>query len=249
MTDTPINTIPITTVAALNAAIVTAAGETAPGTYKIVLGSVDIELTTALTAINLHAGVTLDIAGHGANLDGKNETTSASYNQRGLFVYSGAVTIENLSIINTSAKGGNAGSGGGGGAGLGGGLYVADDTGNKAAPGNVTLTNVLFAADSATGGSGGVSGGAGGGGGGGLGGNGRRGHGVRTGQHRRDIRSGACGHLGKPGGDGPDDHRPVLIGRDHRWQLWPDRDRDRQAVCRRGWRAVESGLPRRDRWS
>ena len=46
---------------------------------------------------------------------------------------------------NTVARGGNGGSpGGGGGAGLGGGLYVANDSQNGAAPGNVTLTDVIF---------------------------------------------------------------------------------------------------------
>ena len=60
--------------------------------------------------------------------------------QRGFFVYSGSVTLENLLIENTAAQGGaggGGGDGGGGGAGLGGGLFVA-------AGANVSLDNVSF---------------------------------------------------------------------------------------------------------
>src|SRR5882672_8658103 len=80
-------------------------------------------------AINQKAGVTLDIKGHGATIDGKNEATQQSYNQRGFFVYSGVVTLENMTIANTVAHGGDGGDGlggGGGGAGLGGGLFIAN---------------------------------------------------------------------------------------------------------------------------
>ncbi len=121
-------------------------------------------------AINILAGDTLTINGQGATLNGQ-----GSY--RGLFVYAGVVTIENLTIENAAAIGGAGGQGsfgGGGGAGLGGGLFVASR-------GAVTLDSVSFQADRATGGAGGagiggsVGSGVGAGGGGGLGGAGGKG--------------------------------------------------------------------------
>ncbi len=160
---------PVTNITQLNAAIVAADGEAAgSGAYQIVLGG-NITLTTALEAIDLKSGVTLDIAGGNYALNGGGS-------QRGLFVYSGTVTIENLTLQNMKALGGAGGGiNGGGGAGLGGALFIADDLADGAAPGNVTLTNVSFSGNSATGGAG-SSGGAlsqgGGGGGGGLGGDG-----------------------------------------------------------------------------
>jgi hypothetical protein len=53
---------------------------------------------------------------------------------RGLFVYSGVSTIENLTIENAVANGGAGGGGGGGGAGLGGGPFVANKSAAGAAP-------------------------------------------------------------------------------------------------------------------
>ena len=182
----------ISTIAALNAAIDAAANEGASATpYEIDLAAgADIGLSQALEAINLKSGVTLDIVGNGATLDGENKSTGASYNQRGLFVYSGVVNISDLTVANAKAIGGTGGSGdgaGGGGAGLGGGLFVAGATtsGGGSASGDpsqavipdVTITNVAFLNDSATGGVGGQGGsnrfwstGAGGGGSGGMGG-------------------------------------------------------------------------------
>jgi len=166
---------PVTTVDELNDVLVQAAGKTA-GAYEIDLAAgANIELTTELKAINLQAGVTLDIKGNGATLDGKNETTGVSDNQRGLFVYSGVVTIEDLTVANTKAIGGSGADSAGGGAGLGGGLFVANDTTNHAAPANVTLDNVTFQNDAAVGGQGGQGNG-GYGGGGGLGGDGHAGY-------------------------------------------------------------------------
>jgi hypothetical protein len=69
------------------------------------------------------------------------------------------VTIQNLTIEDTVAQGGNATGSGGGGAGLGGGLFVG-------AAADVLLNNVLFNQDRAVGGAGGPGGGAGGGAGG-----------------------------------------------------------------------------------
>jgi hypothetical protein len=143
----------VSTSTQLNNAILAADNATS-GTYTITLAD-SITLSGQLDAINLHAGVTLDIEGAGNTLDGNNQ-------YQGLFVYSGAVTIENLTIENAQARGGAGSGGGGGGAGLGGGLFLASGSA-------VTLTNVNFTGDSAIGGNGGNGGS---GGGGGLGGNG-----------------------------------------------------------------------------
>ena len=140
--------------AQLNAAIAALDGTTVAGTYTIALTG-SIGLATALNALNLHAGVSVVIDGQGNLLDGLNT-------QRGLFVYVGVVTIQNLTIQNAAAAGGNGGSGGGGGAGLGGGLFVASS-------GTVALSNVTFTNDQARGGNGSVGSF---GGGGGLGSNG-----------------------------------------------------------------------------
>jgi hypothetical protein len=102
------------------------------------------------------------------------------------------VTIQNLTIANAVALGGNGGAGAGGGAGLGGGLFVANDTAH-AAPSQVTLNNVVFRNDAAFGGAGGVAGY--GGGGGGLGGDGAAAGGPGTG-------SGAGAGGGSGGGVG-----------------------------------------------
>ena len=116
-----------------------------------------------IAAINLHSGVSLVINGNGgAILDGGNTV-------RGLFAYSGNLTVNNLTIQNTVAQGGsgaNAGFAGGGGAGLGGGLFVGKYA-------NVTLNSVAFSNNKAIGGAGGnnLGGGTAGWGGGGLGGN------------------------------------------------------------------------------
>jgi hypothetical protein len=134
------------------------------GAYQINF-TASIGETVALEAINLKPGVTLTIDGAGFALDGANA-------QRGLFVYAGAVTVEDLTIQNAAAVGGGIN---GGGAGLGGGLLVGSNVAGD--PGQVTLLNVSFIGDKATGGVGGVGGqiqeGSGGGGGaGGVGGSG-----------------------------------------------------------------------------
>jgi large repetitive protein len=133
------------TEAQLNAAITTANMAAAGwGTFTISLGA-NIALGSALTAINLRPGVSLDIEGNGYALDGGDT-------QRGLFVYSGALTLENLTLQNLIARGGS--GGGGGGAGLGGVLFIANDSTHDAAPAQVALSDVLFSNDSAVGGSG-----------------------------------------------------------------------------------------------
>lgn len=104
----------------------------------------------------------VSIAANGATLDGANA-------YRGLFVYSGTVGIQNLTIQNAAATGGNGGTGnggGGGGAGLGGALFVA-------AGASVTIFDVNLINNKAAGGAGGATNiKPGGGGGGGLGGDG-----------------------------------------------------------------------------
>ncbi len=156
-----------------------------------------------IAAINLKGSDTLIIKGDNAILDGGGA-------HRGLFVYSGNVTIDDLTIQHTLARGGTGGGGsgaGGGGAGLGGGLFVASDTAHGAAPANVTLNNVAFSGDSAAGGSGGPggseSGSSGGGGsGGGLGGDGAPDDSFGAGGGGVGGSGGADGNSSNPGGTG-----------------------------------------------
>jgi hypothetical protein len=136
--------------------------------YSITL-TAGFMLTGNLDAINLASGSSLTVQGSNATINGGGV-------QRGFFVYSGTVAIDNLAITDAVATGGAgatisfSGGGGSGGLGAGGALFVASG-------GNVTLSNVAFTGGSAIGGAGGA-GGAGqraagpGGGGGGLGGNG-----------------------------------------------------------------------------
>jgi autotransporter-associated beta strand protein len=160
----------------------------------------NIDLTQALFGINLGSGSTLTINGNGYTIDGMGD-------QRGLFVYSGNVILENLAITDAVARGGNGGTyGGGGGAGLGGGLFVAGtSSGNPGHAGaSVTLDDVTFSGDKAIGGKGGtyVPGEAGmGGGGGGLGGNGGRVQGTGGGGGGGGI-GGAGGAASSPGAGG-----------------------------------------------
>jgi autotransporter-associated beta strand protein len=160
----------------------------------------NIDLTQALFGINLGSHSTLTINGNGFTIDGMGD-------QRGVFVYSGNVTLENLAITNAVAQGGNGGNyGGGGGAGLGGGLFVAGtSSGNPGHAGaSVTLDNVTFSGDKAIGGNGGsaLAGGEGPqGGGGGLGGNGGNFSSTGGGGGGGGI-GGAGGQGGGSGGDG-----------------------------------------------
>ncbi|MCK1743291.1 hypothetical protein IVA80_21140 [Bradyrhizobium sp. 139] len=117
-----------------------------------------------LNAFNTTSNVTVN--GGGFRLDGGGV-------QRGFFVYAGTLAINNLTIQNTQALGGNGGlaesGAGGGGLGAGGALFVAGG-------GHVTVSNVVLSGNNATGGNAaaGADGVAGssstGGGGGGLGG-------------------------------------------------------------------------------
>ena len=136
-------------------------------------------------AITLTTG-DLPIVRRSVVINGGGHSLSGNDQFRGLFVAAFApgtasvqgvsVTIQNLTIQNTRAAGGNGGAGtlgGGGGAGLGGALFVASQA-------TVTIDNVNFVANAAAGGSGGAgAAGTSGGGGGGLGGNGGTGDSTR----------------------------------------------------------------------
>ena len=107
-------------------------------------------------------------------INGGNFTLSGNSQFRGLLVQSGAVAINDLTIANAKAQGGNGGQGGvfggggGGGAGLGGALFVGSAA-------SVTVSNVSLKDDAAVGGNGGSRANTdsrGGGGGGGFLGNG-----------------------------------------------------------------------------
>ncbi len=148
--------------------------------YQIAFSSTAITLSADLPYISLGSGSSLTILGNGATIDGAGQ-------YRGLLAYAGDITIDHLNLTDDAAIGGEGGAGGstdnsagdaiyggagGGGAGLGGGLFV----GSLA---SVTLNDVNFTGDSATGGNGGgydYTGddglGGGGGGGGGMGGTG-----------------------------------------------------------------------------
>ena len=156
------------------------------GAYVIDIShGISEDLDPTLIALKGHVSLTIDGAGHAIDGGGLH---------RGLFVYSGAVKIEDLTIEDAAAKGGAGKSGGGGGAGLGGGLFVAGK-------GRVTLDDVSFASDSAAGGAGGV-GVTGGGGGGGLGGAGGTGRRVATSEPGIDNAGGGGGGIGSAGAGG-----------------------------------------------
>ena len=150
----------VTTEAQLNTDIQLIDGTTAAGNYTITFGANITEGNISITqngatvlpdlsAIDLHSGVTLTINGAGDSLIG----TNGSNTFRGLFVYSGNVSVNNLTISKTVATGGAGGSSGnftgGGGAGLGGGLFIGKS-------GTVTLNQVYFSGDKAAGGAGGI---------------------------------------------------------------------------------------------
>jgi hypothetical protein len=118
--------------------------------YSITL-TAGFMLTGNLDAINLASGSSLTVQGSNATINGGGV-------QRGFFVYSGTVAIDNLAITDAVATGGAgatisfSGGGGSGGLGAGGALFVASG-------GNVTLSNVAFTGSSAIGGAGGAGGG------------------------------------------------------------------------------------------
>ncbi len=172
-------TITVDSEAALNTAIAQIDGglnfngtTAASGTAYVINIGIGFTLSSDIMALALVNSATLTIDGHTDTING-GYTGSAGSGFRGFLVYQGAVTIQNLTISDTVARGGAGGSffaadAGGGGAGLGGGLLVASG-------GVVTLNGVNFTSDAAiggAGGNGGATGDTGYGGGGGLGGNG-----------------------------------------------------------------------------
>jgi len=182
----PANVYTVHNAAELNAALlaVSQGGSAAAAntSYSIELAA-DVSIASLganLTAINLASGSSLVIHGAGHALDGANA-------YRGLFVYGGNVTIDNLAINHTLAQGGVGGvQGGGGGAGLGGGLFVA-------AGASVSISDVSFSGDKAIGGKGGGLGSGGnlGGGGGGMGSAGI----TNYGQYRHTYTSRSTSHI------------------------------------------------------
>ena len=171
----------------LNAAFATANAATS-GAFEVDIKN-NLQFTSDKLQIALKPGVSMLINGEGNLIDGANA-------HRGLFVYSGAITIENLTIEHAAAigqaggPGRGSGGGGGGGAGLGGGLFIA-------AAGVVTVHNLAFQNNAAVGGSGGSGGGFGSAGGGGNGGAGVIGQFGAGGLGAIDSN-----HVGKPGGWG-----------------------------------------------
>ena len=100
------STIVVNNEAQLNEAIKAVDRETNAGQYTIQMaqtitlgGDTDDGLPAGLYAVNLASGVDL-------TLDGKNNILSGGGGERGLFVYAGAVTIENLTIEDAKAIGG-----------------------------------------------------------------------------------------------------------------------------------------------
>ena len=180
----------VTTAAELSAAI----GSAAPGD-RIVLQN-NIALGTTLLP-PIVSNITID--GNGKSID-------AQGNSR-IFFLNASATVQNVTLLNGLAKGGdggNATAGGGGGLGAGGAIFVN--------AGTATISNVTFSGNNATGGNGGTSGntsGNAGGGGGGLGGaggigaNGNGGGGGYSGGGGGGggyIGGGCCGSF--PGGNG-----------------------------------------------
>jgi uncharacterized protein with beta-barrel porin domain len=128
-------------------------------------GSNTIDVQNGLGTITLTSG-DLNALNSNITLNGNGNTLSGNNAFRGLFVYSGTVAINDLTIENAVAAGGDAGQAAGGGAGLGGALFVKDGA-------NVTISNLVAQNNAATGGDGGAQTASGvTGGGGGMGGDG-----------------------------------------------------------------------------
>lgn len=158
-----------------------------------------VTLGGILPMVNLFQGETITIG----NAMGSPVVIDGAGTHRAFFVRQGNnVTLQNLTIQNTKAKGGNGGiglRGGGGGMGAGGALFVDAAT--------VTLIDVSFLTNAAQGGNGGSGAGIGVGGGGGLGGDGGNGapgtSRPQTGGGGYSGRGGdASGVLGTIGGGG-----------------------------------------------
>ena len=116
--------------------------------------------TITFTA-NITLGSNLPNVTSNVTFIGGNHTLSGASQYRGLFVQSGTVAVNDLTITNAVAQGGTGGTGwggggGGGGAGLGGALFISKDA-------HVSVSNVNLQNGAAHGGAGGSSTGDGGG--------------------------------------------------------------------------------------
>ncbi|HEY1935885.1 MAG TPA: Hint domain-containing protein [Acetobacteraceae bacterium] len=186
--------------------------------YNITLDPANgtLSLSGGLTMISLEGGSSVTINGNGATIDGGGTL-------QGFIDLSGALNLQDLTLANLLAQGGDGGAGyygdGGGGAGLGGALYLA-------AGSSASLQDVQFVGDAATGGAGGAipvpnpSDGYVGGGGGGLdggnatsqaggvspipGGNGGQGSAELDDGGLISLDSASAGGFGGGGGGGPD---------------------------------------------
>ena len=140
-------TITVSSQAQLNAAI-EQADQASSGTFDIVLSGNITEgqsgQPVGLYALDLSTGVSVTINGDG-------QTISGGGVDGGLAVIVGKVSINDLTIEDTVAKGAAGTGSGGGGAGLGGGLFVGQTA-------DVSLNDVLFRTNAAVGGAGGKGG-------------------------------------------------------------------------------------------
>jgi T5SS/PEP-CTERM-associated repeat protein len=196
MGDTLSSTIDVATQTQFNAAIQTLDAQTVAGSYTIVLtGNItetDPGQPAGLNAIDLASGVTLTIEGGGNTLDGTGAVAVAMPGTNvstGIAVLGGKVSIADLTIEDTLARGADGDSSGGGGAGLGGGLFVGPG-------GVVSIDDVSFVNDTAQGGAGGS------GGGGGAGGHASLIYASPT----------SAGSNGAAGTDGQDAETPLTVG-------------------------------------
>ena len=94
---------------------------------------------------NITLTADLPVVQNSITIAGGNNALSGANTFRGLLIFSGTVSVADLSITNTRANGGAGGGGqasGGGGAGLGGALFVANGA-------SVTVSNVSLSANAA----------------------------------------------------------------------------------------------------
>lgn len=182
--------------------------------------SANITLTRPLPPLGLRDASGQPLATSPLTINGNCNTVSGGGTQRIFFANSGEIAINDVTLADGRAKGGDGGDGGwgesgGGGLGAGGALFVrGNDAGLGTAP-MVTISGVVFTGNAAVGGNGGAdvyASGAGGGtgGGGGMGGNGAAGGlvdagggGAFAGQNGTHLGGGGDhgGPKGQPGGD------------------------------------------------
>lgn len=166
-------------------------------------GSNSIQLQAMLPIINLNANPVVNI--DGANGGGANPSIVIDGNSlyRGFFAEKGQISLQNLTIQNVNAMGGNGGNGiwgGGGGLGAGAGLFVDQA--------QVTISNISISSANATGGTAGTLAfnTAGPGGGGGMGGNGGSSNGLSS------LSAGGGGGIGGNAGDSGDPNPAGMSG-------------------------------------